>query len=91
MNAPRSYPNNSVSSSVSGIAAQLIAVKSLFPAGLPYDSPTSIPAMAIPASRNFSNIHCSSLPGKFGSVGAYQTHGFDFAFGPTFAGMTNGI
>src|SRR6478672_10373203 len=59
----------------------------LFPAGLPYDSPASIPAMAMPAARNRSNIHRSSGPGRFGSVGAYHTHGLAGAYGSAFAGM----
>src|SRR5579862_5549641 len=45
------------------------------PLGLPYDSPTSIPAMAIPAAVNRSNIHFSASEGRPGSVGAYQTQG----------------
>src|SRR5580704_369033 len=45
------------------------------PLGLPYDSPTSIPAMAIPAAVNRSNIHISASAGRPGSVGAYQTQG----------------
>src|SRR6476660_9829384 len=71
--------------------ASWIAGKSLFPAGLPYDSPASMPATATPAARNRSNIHRSSGPGRFGSVGAYHTHGFAAAYGSAFAGMRNAV
>ena len=43
--------------------------------GLPYASPTSMPATAMPASRNRSCIHFSCSSGSPGSVGAYRTQG----------------
>src|SRR5262249_6284161 len=46
--------------------------------------------MAMPAARNFSNIHRSSGPGRFGSVGAYQTHGFALACLTTCGGSGEG-
>src|SRR5262249_220720 len=73
-----------------GIAAYR-ASNPLVPAGLPYASPASIPATATPAARNRSNIHRSSGPGRFGSVGAYHAHGLAFAYGSAFAGMRKAV
>ena len=42
-------------------------------------------------SRNCSNIHCSSLPGRPGRVGAYHTHCLGFLDRSAFAGMMNAV
>src|SRR5437763_16772649 len=73
------------------VIAAYRASNTLVPAGLPQDSPASIPATATPAARNVSNIHRSSGPGRFGSVGAYHTHGFAAAFGSAFMGMRKAV
>ena len=47
------------------------------PVGLPYDSPTSTPAIAIPASRKWPSIQpsCGSFGNDLSKVGAYITQG----------------